>query len=243
MDIYSFINSRDIAAHCRSLAHSYTSVEQAYIIYRSKKLLAQRHAAWQWIIDTQPDTKVIGQAGTKHENVIHESLHQLLKDCMHMENSLDHDNYSLFFYDFQMYIPVPFQMGDILTFDTELFVLTDSEWYHGNERYPEERRYMIGESIMDAIHSYSMYDNGHVYWDFSPATLDVEYYRGELIGMNRVLKTISNYMKGKLSVDLMMNAYHVIMHEEQRDDLRSCMWYTAEGLALAGLEKEGGNEG
>jgi len=219
-DIYSFIPSRDIAAHCRALAHSFDSTEQAYIIYQSKKPLAQRHAAWQHMIDTQPDTKAIGRAGTKHECTIHESLHQLLRDCMHMENNLDHDGCKLIFHDYQMHVPVPFCRGDILAFEAEPFVLTDSE-----------RRYMIGKSMMDSVHGYAMRESGCVHWDFNPATLNLEYYRGELIGMNRVLKAISRHMKGELSVEMMMKAYNLIIHEEQRDNLRSDMGCAAEVIA------------
>ena len=50
---------------------------------------------------------------------------------------------------------------------------------------------------------------------------------------------IYSHMKGELSVDLLMNAYDIILHEEQRNDLRGDMWqYTDEGLGLVGLGKE-----
>ena len=95
---------------------------------------------------------------------------------------------------------------------------------------------------MDSVHSYSMRDSGCVCWDFNPATLDLEYYRSKLTGLNRALKAISSHMKGELPVELMMKAHHIIMHEEQCNNLRGDMWYTAEGLALVGLKKEYDNE-
>ena len=88
MDIYSFINSRDIAEHCRALEHEFTPLEQAIIIYHSKKPLAERHAAWQSIIDTQPDMEVVEWADSRHIRTLHESLHQFLREYIRIENSL-----------------------------------------------------------------------------------------------------------------------------------------------------------
>jgi len=151
----------------------------------------------------------------------------------------DADVYSAF-YKLSLYVPVPFCKGDILTNgNNEPFVLTDEVWAYGEKHCPDGRQYLAGGSIMDSIHGYAMSEDGDVYWDFNPATLDLEYYRGELNGLNRVLKAISSHMKGEISIDLLMNAYDIILHEEQRDELRGSLWfYTNKGLALVGLEKE-----
>ena len=37
MDIYSFINSRDVAEHCRKINHQFSATEAAFIVYRSEK--------------------------------------------------------------------------------------------------------------------------------------------------------------------------------------------------------------
>lgn len=55
-DIYEYFNSRDIAEHCRSINHSFSAIEAAYIVWRSNHhTLAQKHRAWQEIIHTMPD--------------------------------------------------------------------------------------------------------------------------------------------------------------------------------------------
>lgn len=230
-DIYSFIPSRDIAAHCRALGHEFTPLEQAVIIYHSQKPLAERHKAWKKIIDKQPDMKVTEWCGKKHGERIHyESLHKLLTETDDVITDV--------LEDVNIFVPVPFNKGDILTYsDNNPFVLTDEEWEYGKSHCPDERQYLAGGSIMDAIHSYSMRENGSIYYDFNPAKLELEYYRGELSGLNRVLKAISNHMKEEIPADLMMNAYDIIIHEEQGKDLRGDLcYYTDEGLALAGLE-------
>jgi len=96
--------------------------------------------------------------------------------------------------------------------------------------------YIAEGCIIDSVYSNTMRENGHIYWDFNSATLSLEYYRSELKGLDRVLKALSNHMKGEISVDLMMSAYDIILHEEQRKNLRANMCYTDKGLALAGLE-------
>ena len=56
MDIYEFINSPDVANHCRQIGHVFTATEFAYFIWRSNHHpLVEKHQAWQEIIDTMPD--------------------------------------------------------------------------------------------------------------------------------------------------------------------------------------------
>ena len=54
--IYEFFNSKDIAAHCKKIGHTFTALEMAYIIFRSEyHTLEQKHNAWQYLIDHYPD--------------------------------------------------------------------------------------------------------------------------------------------------------------------------------------------
>ena len=55
MDIYSFLNSADIAAHCREIDKVWTPYEMAIIIGRSHRTLAERHTAWRELIENYPD--------------------------------------------------------------------------------------------------------------------------------------------------------------------------------------------
>ena len=76
MDIYSFIRSRDIAAHCRKIGKVWTPFEMAVIIDRSYRLLAEKHEAWGEIIANYPDmpTPVNDYGGC------YDSLHQKLAE-------------------------------------------------------------------------------------------------------------------------------------------------------------------
>lgn len=71
-------------------------------------------------------------------------------------------------------------------------------------------------------------DNNHDYDSW-------EYFDGELVGMERILKALSSLLKGEIEISLFLNAYDK-MKEEYNDFLNS---YTDEGLKLCGFsEKE-----
>ena len=46
---------------------------------------------------------------------------------------------------------------------------------------------------------------------------------------------LSNYLKGEISVDILCNAYHVILCEKHSNGIRRVMNITDDGLRLAGL--------
>ena len=89
------------------------------------------------------------------------------------------------------------------------------------------------------LYGYMMTDNSRyidpfaeVWWNY----MDVEYYRKELTGINRVLKIISNWLKGEFSDDLclLLAGYHRILLEEVLAKTTPLM-YTSEGLVSAGF--------
>ena len=55
LDIYSYINSPDVAAHCREINKTWTPFEMAVIVGRSKKTMSDKHAAWRQIAADYPD--------------------------------------------------------------------------------------------------------------------------------------------------------------------------------------------
>jgi len=91
MDIYSFINSKDIAEHCRTIGHEFTPLEMAAIVCTSSfnsvnidKTLEKRHKAYTWIIENTPDCEMPERDGVKY----YHSLHDVLRTIMSAENKL-----------------------------------------------------------------------------------------------------------------------------------------------------------
>ena len=76
MDIYRFIDSKDVAAHCREIGKTWNTFEMAVIIGRSNKTTAERYEAWRELIDHYPDMQTPGNR--------HESIHKEL--AKHMVN-------------------------------------------------------------------------------------------------------------------------------------------------------------
>ena len=60
MDIYSFLNSRDIAEHCRKIQKEWSPLEMALIISNSNRpqSISDKHEAWRELISDYPDMPV-----------------------------------------------------------------------------------------------------------------------------------------------------------------------------------------
>ena len=85
MDIFRFINSRDIREYLKSQNYPFTSLEAAWLIYQCRcATIKEKHEAWQELIQTMPDCAVAERPHTAH----HESLHQFLKEYIRTEDEI-----------------------------------------------------------------------------------------------------------------------------------------------------------
>ena len=78
MNIYDFFNSRDIAKHCHDIDHKFTATEMAYLVwYSDHHTIAQKHAAWNYIIENMPD-EAITQFGFTTPMMLHDFLRKYM---------------------------------------------------------------------------------------------------------------------------------------------------------------------
>ena len=92
LDIFSFINSTAIANHCRSIDYSFSTLDMAYLIWASEKhSIAEKHNAWQILINTQPDVEVAERPWTPYIESLHAFLFQFIE--------LEQKCLELFFHD------------------------------------------------------------------------------------------------------------------------------------------------
>jgi len=84
MNIYEFLNSRDIAEHCRNICHTWTPFEMAVIIGRSHRTMAEKHAAWRELIADYPDMPTLNTAHYPS----YESLHKKLEEYIGFEERM-----------------------------------------------------------------------------------------------------------------------------------------------------------
>lgn len=78
MDIYSFINSPDIADHCRKIGHVFNALEMAVIIAYSEKTIKEKHAAWREIIADHPDMPIPESNCFDAQRSLHDYLRQVI---------------------------------------------------------------------------------------------------------------------------------------------------------------------
>ena len=87
MNVYRFINSKDIREHLETIKYPFGSLEAAWIIYQCRfASLEEKHAAWRELIQTMPDCAIEERPNTE----AHNSLHRFLAEYMERETKLLH---------------------------------------------------------------------------------------------------------------------------------------------------------
>ena len=79
MDIYNFINSKDIYRYLRSINYEFSPLECAWLIWQSRRATVNdRHEAWSEIINTMPDCEIPNYK---------DSLHTFLRNLISVEKN------------------------------------------------------------------------------------------------------------------------------------------------------------
>ena len=88
MDIYRFLDSKDIRAHLQSLRYDFTLPEAAFLIWQcATAALSEKHAAWQELIQTMPDCRM-----ERRRNMCEiQSMHGFLQEYIALEEKLLRD--------------------------------------------------------------------------------------------------------------------------------------------------------
>lgn len=81
MDIYSFINSKDIREYLKQIQYQFSSLETAWLIYACRALsFKQKKAQWEQMMISMPDCEVPCVDNCVEWN----SLHSCLKRYIHI---------------------------------------------------------------------------------------------------------------------------------------------------------------
>ena len=85
MNLYRFINSKDVRIHLEQMGYEFNSLEAAWLIYQCRTAsIEEKHKAWEELIATMPDCRV----EERDYFVRRDSLHEFLKDYMFLEKKL-----------------------------------------------------------------------------------------------------------------------------------------------------------
>lgn len=83
MDIFRFVNSKDIREHLRDIGYEFNSLEAAWLIYQCcDATIDEKHKAWNELIETMPDCPIEKRLNT----VAQDSLHAFLIQYMELED-------------------------------------------------------------------------------------------------------------------------------------------------------------
>ena len=84
MDIYSYLNSPDIADHCRNINHPFNALESAFIINDCQRIsIEEKHRLYREITETMPDMELPRQIVMLYDlksNGLFDNLRRLIRD-------------------------------------------------------------------------------------------------------------------------------------------------------------------
>lgn len=83
MNIYKYVNSKDIRRYLKGINYQFDSLEAAWLIYQCRNLtVREKHKAWKELIETMPDCSIGKRPNTKAQD----SLHTFLQQYMELED-------------------------------------------------------------------------------------------------------------------------------------------------------------
>ena len=148
-----------------------------------------------------------------------------------------------FFRDLWFHFPAPFKKGDII-YDPlkhqrraceDLLVMESNTPL----KFEEDGCSHTDSSDMNVWGYFQDDETGTIFHEITWNYMDFEYYPEEqLTGKKRILKALSNLLKEEIDIELFTKAYHLIILDETRNDLMPKIWFTEEGMKLAGIWEE-----
>ncbi len=151
-----------------------------------------------------------------------------------------HRDLSFFFDALWFHFPSPFRKGDIL-YDPRPHIYSGPVVMTGITPLFYKKDGLTHTDSSDMIVSGYFHEenDGTIYPEVTSNYMDFEYYPKEkLTGKKRLLKALSNYIKGDIDIDLLLRAHHIILLEEAKNDIMPHGWWTDESLRLSGIISE-----
>lgn len=264
MNLYRFINSRDIRKHLEDMKYEFNALEASWLVYQ-----CSIKGVGEYFIDYEEDDRkgtfaVVTRYFKDNDNKIdiQYDFDKRIKaiDMRCIPNDDYSELYSQFFDGFWFDFPTPFRKGDIVykacsdidvdpaqTFDfcRGVLVLTDLlPWNFKNDEkrknYTEGRS---GDNSDMTFYGYFQREDGSIYSECEWTYMDLEFYRGPFKGVRRILKALSSFVKGEIEIELLSHAYSTFLEEKRLEDISTHNWFTPEGVKTGWIiSREGGLE-
>jgi hypothetical protein len=251
-DFYDYINSPDVAAHCRGLGCKFNLLEKAVILHYSNVDIIETLVAMRELLRDEEDMTV---PKSIHYDEI-PSLKKWIRWCVEeVEQGVDFDRgapdeewCTHFLDDFFIYVPTPFKRGDIICrparddsdedYPGRVFVLPEDLDAYPLRRLAEEPRDRTGVKVpfshdgsdMFMLPAYFVDEKGLIDCDHMEAQYtDLEYFHGALKGHDRALEFLSHYVKDEIALWQLIGMQNKILLEEiagSYEYVVSCVEYT-----------------
>ena len=141
----------------------------------------------------------------------------------------------------EMYLkfPTPFKKGDILVHKLRKGIRYDSGPFVLCEKVDDFN--IQDEDCCDSFDmiftGYFLNDDGSIFYEHIGNCMGIEYYHDELDGVKRSLIAVSNFLKGNISVERLLDGIDQIRLENKSKEHYDRLFMTEEGLKLCGLKK------
>ena len=200
MDIYSYINLKDIRENLRNTEYEFNTLQAAWLIYFCNRLtLEEKQSALPELISTKQNYETLKRWNENvvdiiHSDIITDEMYYIL-DCSFEE----------LWFDF----PTPFEKGDIVWLPPKDY---NKEQYGFVTLILDELGYF--NPLQHVVHSgdytdmvfsgYFVEPDGTVYHDVLFNYMDLEYYPGPYEGIERIFPAFSKYVKGEIDLGLFL---------------------------------------
>ncbi len=256
MDIISFVNSKDIRDYLHEIDYKCDPLQAAWLVHQNfSKSYDEKHDAWQWIIENMPDCEM----PERRFSIARPSLHAFLKEHMEFRDKhrkriergknpkpvkkMTEEEWDLYEHAFESRwycFPTPFVKGDIV-YDCRskphkrdgvcggTFVLM------GITNTDEDAKKCVNADASDMnAWGYFQDHDGSVYSETMFNYMDLVRFTGKLKGQERIQIALSNYVKGDLELELLLQSQRTLIMCDYGKELKTNQ-YTDEGLELAGI--------
>lgn len=230
MDIYRYLNSRDIREYLRKIKYEFNSVEAAWIIWSCESIKPRTKVRlWKEIMNTMPNSIYTYRLGKKYsqERDCFEWLTKYIEICKKYSLEIDRPSltnipddeadYLLYFEEMCFNFPVPFKTGDIVCLKGRYQGLIDNKpcvYITSNFEYKQKYPNWNGLDYTDMFFSaYILGESGKIFSETELNYMNLEYYRGEIRGSERTVILFSKYLKGAVDGEALANAYLRIIME------------------------------
>lgn len=135
------------------------------------------------------------------------------------------------FYNMWWAFPVSFKAGDVLLYKNQPFVFETICTDDSKRKLCQEER---GDFTDMWCGGYFLNEDGTIYYDEIPNYVALDYAYGK--DVPSTLKVVSQFMKGEMAIDTLLNAYVVNVNKNRAKELNASLNILSEERKFLGLE-------